>query len=114
MAETKTKKQETISTLSWYDEFDVNIVKKEAKNTLAGRIESIIVGWDIVKKLHPKLIEPSLAKHLNSFANGYQPGEFGKFLFPKGEKTVGSRILYKEWADEMGINPKDDINQLLS
>jgi hypothetical protein len=102
------------SQLKWYDEFQARIEKKLVTNVLMGKQESIIVGWELVKKLMPKFIEPSVAKHLNSFADGFAGDQPGLFLYPKGEAKTGDVIPYKVWADEMGRNAAQDINQLLN
>jgi hypothetical protein len=101
-------------TMKWYDEFHVRIQKKIVRNVLGGREESIITGWELVKKLHAKFIEPSLAKYFNQFANGYYPENIGCYLVPKGTMTTGDVIPYKQWADEQGIDPKNDIHQVLA
>lgn len=101
-------------TLKWFDEFHVRIQKRSVKNVLAGRDETIITGWEVVKKLMPKFIEPGLAAYTNSFANGYDVNNVGLYLALKGTLTVGQIIPYKEWADERKIDPKQDINQLLA
>jgi len=101
-------------TMKWFDEFHVRIQKKNVRNVLAGRDETIITGWEIVKKLHPKFVEPRLATETNRFANGYVTDQVGLYLVLKDTMKTGDVISYKTWADEMGIDPKSDINQLLN
>lgn len=107
-------KSEKKSSTQWYDEFHVRILKKPVRNPYTNTTESVIVGWELVKKLHPKLIEPSVALHLNSFAEGFLVDQVGKYLVAKDTMTTGQIIPYKEWADQYGKNPKEDINQLLA
>lgn len=100
-------------TLKMYDEFVVNIVKAMAYNALAKENESIILGWSLDKKLHPKAIEPSIAINLNSFASGYESGQPGKILLEEGSYQIGDTLDYAVWAKEQNINLKKDINHLL-
>lgn len=111
---TVAEKQANHPTCKWYDEFECRIQKMQVQNVIAGKSETIITGWELTKKLMPKFIEPSVAKQLNVFANGMVPENIGLMLILKGSKNVGSTITYKEWADEMGINPANDLNQLLT
>lgn len=101
-------------TMKWFDEFHVRIQKKTVRNVLVGRDETIITGWELVKKLMPKFIEPLLAKSFNRFANGYNVENVGQYFVLKDSMTTGDVITYKTWADEQGIDPKSDINQLLA
>lgn len=101
-------------TMKWFDEFHVRIQKRTVRNILAGKEETIITGWEVVKKLMPKFIEPSLATYINQFANGYATDNVGVYFALKDTVKTGDLILYKDWADERGIDPKQDINQLLA
>lgn len=101
-------------TMKWYDEFEVNIQKREVRNPYTQRQETIITGWELVKKKHPKFIEPNLAVSLNSFANGYDPGERGNILCLRDERKTGDVITYTEWATEQGRDLTEDINILLN
>ena len=98
----------------WYDEFESRIHKKEVLNIYTNQTHTISIGWELNKKLHPKFIEPEIAKSMNSFANGAEPSGIFKFLVLKGTKSSGDFIHYKEWAEEQGIDLKKDINILLN
>jgi hypothetical protein len=102
------------SAYKWFDEFDARIQKKEVRNPYTQRNESIITGWALEKKKHPKKIEPSLAISLNSFADGYDVLGVGNLLVPKDQFKSGDLISYESWAKDQGKDEKQDINILLS
>lgn len=101
-------------TLKWYDEFHVRVHKKSVQNVYANKQETIITGWEFVKKLMPKFIEPAVALQLNQFANGYNSDQVGLMLVLKDTVKTGDMLAYKTWADQYGIDPAKDLNQLLA
>lgn len=102
------------SAYSWFDEFDVRIQKREVRNPLLQRNESIITGWELQKKKHPKFIEPHIAVQLNSFCDGYDVLGVAPMLITKDTKRTGDVIPYADWAKEQGKNFAEDINILLN
>jgi hypothetical protein len=108
------EKEEKECAYKWFDEFDARIQKKEVRNPYTQRNESIITGWALEKKKHPKKIEPSLAISLNSFADGYDVLGVGNLLVPKDQFKSGDLISYESWAKDQGKDEKQDINILLS
>lgn len=97
-----------------FDEFETRIQKKEVRNVMANRNDTIITGWELGKKLHSKKIEKHNAKYLNSFANGANPNENFPMLVPVDTMRNGDMIKYADWAKEQGIDPTQDINILLN
>jgi hypothetical protein len=108
-----TQKQANHKNYKWFDEFDVRIQKVEVRNVLAGRNETIITGWELQKKKHPKFIEPHLAVTTNAFANGYDILGVGPYLVPRDTMKTGDVIPYLTWATEQGKNLAEDLNILL-
>lgn len=97
---------------TWFDEFDAKIQKKEVRNRYTQQIDSIITGWQLEKKKHPKLIERHNATYLNSFADGYDI--VGSLLVPKDEYKTGDVLPYENWAKEQGKDLKNDKNIFLN
>lgn len=109
-----TVKPATNSHYQWFDEFSARIQKKEVRNPYTGRFESIITGWALEKKKYSKLIEPNLAKELNSYADGYDTMSVGDYLLPKDEYKTGDLISYEDWATIQGKDLAQDKNILLT
>ena len=98
----------------WFDEFEFYIQKANVHNRFTNRAESIITGFQLTQKRHAKFITSENAKLLNMHAAGAQLGNIGLILLPKDKHTMGETIPYKQWADEQGIDPENDINILLT
>ncbi len=108
-----TEKQANHKNYKWFDEFDARILKISVRNVLAGRNETIITGWELQKKKHPKFIEPRLATETNAFANGYDTLGIGPYLVLRDTMKTGDVIPYLTWATEQGKNLNEDLNILL-
>jgi len=102
------------TTYAVFDEFETRVQKKEVRNVMANRNDTIITGWELGKKLHSKKIEKHNAVYLNSFANGANPNENFPMLVPVDTKRNGDTIKYADWAKEQGIDPTQDLNILLN
>lgn len=112
--EAKTKKP-PVQNCKWYDVFRARIQKKEVLNPYTRQRESITIGWQLVEKQEMSaFIEPHLAVEHNSFAIGWESYGPGNFYAEKDKYQVGETIPYKTWADEQGIDPSNDLNQLLT
>lgn len=98
----------------WFDEFDARIQKREVINPYTTQRQTIITGWELTKRKHPKFIEPHLAKDLNAFADGFDTLGVGNLLALKGERNLGDVITYEQWATEQGKDLAKDINIILS
>lgn len=105
--------QATHATMKWFDEFEAIIQKEQHMNLLTNHMETITVGWEIGKKLHPKFIEPSLVPELNHFMDSFSTENPGKVLLPQGKYKNGDVITYTEWMTMQGRDPKKDRNALL-
>jgi len=113
-AEQIAKEQANHEHYKWFDEFEARIQKKEVRNMYTQRNETIITGWQLSVKKHPKFIEPSNALAQNAFANGADTFGIFNYLVPKDEKKSGDFITYKDWAIEQGKDLKSDINIILN
>lgn len=107
------KKQANHPNYKWFDEFQGRIQKKSVMNQYTQREQTIITGWELTKKLHPKFIEPHIATQLNSFMNGFQGDDVGLVLVPRDKFKTGDVIPYKDWAKEQGKDFTTDLNILL-
>lgn len=101
-------------TMKWFDEFQAVIMKIQKRNVIANRMDTIITGWELRKKLHPKFIEPNVAKELNHFADSFDSENGGKLLLLQSKAhKPGDVIEYKEWFKETGRDAREDVNSAL-
>jgi hypothetical protein len=116
--EQATGEPEPTTTMKRYDLFLAHIERKEVRNKFTRQNESIIVGWELIKKEYPRTIEPHNAVALNAFmAGSVGAGELIQVLCPVDTKKVGDKITYEEWAIDQGKTEeelKEDPNIFLT
>lgn len=101
------------TSLEDYDEFEANAILEAKTVPFINTTRSVIVGWELKKKLHPKRVEPHVARDLNAFARAVDHNNINKLLLKKGEYGVGQILKYEDWAKEQGLSDKDENLQLL-
>lgn len=101
------------TSLEDYDEFEANAILEAKTVPFINTTRSVIVGWELKKKLHPKRVEPHVVRDLNAFARAVDHNNINKLLLKKGEYGVGQILKYEDWAKEQGLSDKDENLQLL-
>lgn len=101
------------TSLEDYDEFEANAILEAKTVPFLNTTRSVIVGWELKKKLHPKRVEPHVARDLNAFARAVDHNNINKLLLKKGEYGVGQILKYEDWSKEQGLSDKDENLQLL-
>lgn len=98
----------------WFDEFEARIQKKDVMNPYTNQNNTIITGWELTKKKHPKFFEPHLAKEFNLFAIGFDTLGVGNMYIEKDTMTTGQILTYEQWAKDQGKDLSKDMNILLN